>query len=82
MGYGDTKSINSKGKRKDHRLGKKITRKNNHYKKEHSKQKNIQSRRKRNYSPEYNHKSQFTPLFYSGEYKPSTETQEETHENY
>ena len=51
MGFGDSKSIHSKGKRKDYKQGKKISRKNNHHRREQPKHKNIAARRKRNYSP-------------------------------
>ena len=82
FGLGDSKSVHSKGKRKEHKLAKKISRKHNHHRKEHPKTNNATTRRKRNYSPEYNNKAEFTPLFYSGDYKPNTDTQEETNENY
>ena len=80
MAHTESKSTYSKGKRKDHKLGKKIARRThrqpNNYKNK------VARRPNRNYSPAYQHMRSFSPLYYSGDYKPNTENQEETQENY
>ena len=81
MAYWEAKSTHSKGKRKVSKRGKKIAHKTNRAPHQH-KSKHISTRRDRNYSPEYRVKEKYTPLFYSGDYQPCTDQQEETQENY
>ena len=83
MGHTECKSTNSKsrGGRRERKLGKRIAHKKRHARKEQPKHRNTQCSGRRNYSPEYNPAPQFTPLFYSGGYKPSL-AEDTANENY
>ena len=63
----------SKGKRKDHKMGKKIGKKSKLEQTKKNKRA-VAHEGKRNYSPTYHVEEKYTPLFYSDEYKPSLES--------
>ena len=73
MAHGEFKKCQSKGKRKDHKMGKRIGKKSKLEATKKNKYVAMQEG-KRNYSPMYHVEGKYTPLFYSDEYKPCLES--------